>query len=89
MQNSIEQYYFIEHTDLFQGEANYCWVKRYKVLAKDSRQAMRRLCKYLGTGYKGQKYEDEIFYDCYSYTIYFVYWYEEAIHEHYNLITIN
>ena len=36
--------YFIEMTDTFGGEANYCWVNRFLVSASTPRGAMRRVC---------------------------------------------
>ena len=36
--------YFIEMTDTFGGEANYCWVNRFIVSASSPRGAMRRVC---------------------------------------------
>ena len=35
--------YFIEMTDTFGGEANYCWVNRFIVSASSPRGAMRRV----------------------------------------------
>jgi hypothetical protein len=31
--------YFVEHTDTFGGEANYCWVHRFKVQANSAKHA--------------------------------------------------
>ena len=36
--------YFIEMTDTFGGEANYCWFNRFLVSASTPRGAMRRVC---------------------------------------------
>ena len=36
--------YFIEMTDTFGGEANYCWFNRFLVSASSPRGAMRRVC---------------------------------------------
>jgi hypothetical protein len=36
--------YFVEMTDTFGGEANYCWVNRFLVSASSPRGAMRRVC---------------------------------------------
>ena len=36
--------YFIEMTDTFSGEANYCWVNRFIVSASSARGAMRKVC---------------------------------------------
>lgn len=40
--------YFIEMTDTFGGEANYCWVNRFIVSASSPRGAMRRVCARTG-----------------------------------------
>ena len=40
--------YFIEMTDTFGGEANYCWVNRFIVSASSHRGAMRRVCARTG-----------------------------------------
>ena len=40
--------YFIEMTDTFGGEANYCWFNRFIVSASTPRGAMRRVCARTG-----------------------------------------
>lgn len=40
--------YFVEMTDTFAGEANYCWVNRFIVSASSHRGAMRRVCNRTG-----------------------------------------
>lgn len=40
--------YFIEMTDTYGGEANYCWVNRFIVSASTPRGAMRRVCARTG-----------------------------------------
>lgn len=40
--------YFVEMTDTFGGEANYCWVNRFIVSANTPRGAMRRVCTRTG-----------------------------------------
>ena len=35
--------YFVEVTDTYGGEANYCWVRRFKVHANTERGAMRKV----------------------------------------------
>ena len=40
--------YFIEMTDTFGGEANYCWVNRFIVSASSPRGAMRKVAKKTG-----------------------------------------
>ena len=44
----MKQTYFIEMTDTFGGEANYCWVNRFLVSASSPRGAMRRVCARTG-----------------------------------------
>lgn len=34
--------YYCEYTDTFAGEANYCWVNRFKISAKTMRQAITK-----------------------------------------------
>ena len=40
--------YFVEMTDTYGGEANYCWVNRFIVSALTPRGAMRRVCNRTG-----------------------------------------
>ena len=42
--------YFVEVTDTFGGEANYSWVKRFKVHANTERGAMRKVARNMGFG---------------------------------------
>ena len=44
--------FFVEMTDTFGGEANYCWVRRYLVKATTIRGAIRIVAKH--TGYSGR-----------------------------------
>ncbi len=44
--------YFVEVTDTYGGEANYCWVNRYIVKAKSFRGAVRKVAK--AEGYSGR-----------------------------------
>lgn len=44
----MKNHYFIEMTDTFGGEANYCWVNRFIVSASTERGAMRRVCAKTG-----------------------------------------
>ena len=39
----MKNHYFIEMTDTFGGDANYCWVNRFIVRASSPRGAMRRV----------------------------------------------
>ena len=40
--------FFIEVTDTFNGETNYCWIRRYAVQATSERGAMRVVGKHEG-----------------------------------------
>lgn len=44
----MKNQYFVEMTDTFSGEANYCWVNRFIVSASSHRGAMRRVCARTG-----------------------------------------
>ena len=44
----MKNHYFIEMTDTFGGEANYCWVNRFIVSASSPRGAMRKVCARTG-----------------------------------------
>lgn len=72
--------YFIEMTDTFGGEANYCWVNRFIVSASSHRGAMRKVCAL--TGDKVQcvdRYNDPQTWDSTIGCIrYFVEWIDDA-----------
>lgn len=57
----MKNHYFIEMTDTFGGDANYCWVNRFIVSASTPRGAMRRVyCRIysnIGTLFIGRKYD--------------------------------
>lgn len=40
--------YFVEMTDTFGGEANYCWVNRFLVKAKTMRGAIQKVSREVG-----------------------------------------
>ncbi len=44
--------YLIEITDTFGGEANYCWVKRYRVEAQSIQGAITKLARSQGGGWR-------------------------------------
>ena len=44
----MKNHYYIEMTDTFGGEANYCWANRFIVSALTPRGAMRRVCNRAG-----------------------------------------
>lgn len=54
--SQTENYYQVEITDTFGGEANYSWVRRYKVKAKSRRSALIKISK--ETGLKFRHYYD-------------------------------
>ena len=44
--------YFLELTDTFGGEANYLWVRRYKIIAASEKQALTKFKReYFGIGH--------------------------------------
>lgn len=43
-----QNFYYVEFTDTFAGEANYCWVRRYKVKANTVTGAIRKAAKDMG-----------------------------------------
>lgn len=44
----MKEVFYIEVTDTYGGEANYCWVKRFKVSASTARGAMRKVANHMG-----------------------------------------
>lgn len=52
MSTTETETYFIEVTDTFGGEANYAWVKRFKVSASSMLGAIRKVSK--ECGYQGR-----------------------------------
>ena len=51
-----QKFFFVELTDTFGGEANYSWVKRYKVTASSFNGAIRKVAK--NTYYRFRKEYD-------------------------------
>ena len=41
--SKMKSIFYVEVTDTFAGEANYCWVHRFKVHANTARGAMRKV----------------------------------------------
>lgn len=52
MKQSILTKYIIEVTDTFGGDANYCWVRRYKYEAKSVLGAIQKLARDYGGGWR-------------------------------------
>lgn len=48
----MNNYYDIEITDLFNGELNYSWIKKYKVKSKSIRGAIQKLSRLTGAYHK-------------------------------------
>jgi hypothetical protein len=44
----MKNQYYVEHTDTYGGEANYCWVDRFLVTASTMRGAIRKVSKETG-----------------------------------------
>lgn len=49
--------YYIEVTDTFAGECNYCWLRRYRVKASSERGAMRVVGRYEGLSLRDGGYK--------------------------------
>lgn len=47
-QASVKTVFYFEHTDLFGGECNYCWINRFAVKAKTLRGAVNILSRHIG-----------------------------------------
>lgn len=45
-------YFYVEITDMYGGEANFAWVKRYKVEATTPRGAIRKINKETGSNFR-------------------------------------
>lgn len=48
----MKQTFYIEMTDTYGGEANYCWVRRYRVNAKSFRGAIVKLSRETGFSFR-------------------------------------
>ena len=51
-------YYFVEMTDTYAGEANYSWVRRFKVKAKTERGAITKVNREVGPYRLKKDYDD-------------------------------
>jgi len=51
--------YFVEVTDTFGGEANYCWARRYRVNAASQRGAISKISRHEGLHFRntGNRYD--------------------------------
>ena len=67
-------FYFVEITDTFAGEANYSWVKRLKVRANTMRGAVNKVSRDSGTAWSCTgNYGDMMRYDSqYGATCFFI-----------------
>ena len=72
--------YYIEMTDTFGGEANYCWANRFIVSASSPRGAMRKVCARTGDKVQCEdRYNDPQTWDSVIGCIrYFVEWIDDA-----------
>lgn len=48
----MKNVYFVEVTDTFGGEANYSWVKRFKVHASSDLGAIRKVSRHTGFAFR-------------------------------------
>lgn len=53
---ATKQTFYVEVTDTFGGECNYCWVRRYAVLAATERGAMRVVGRHEGYALRSDGY---------------------------------
>jgi len=53
-----KQVFYFEHTDLFAGECNYCFLNRFAVMANTERGAVNILSRHIGLSHRfdGDKY---------------------------------
>ncbi len=53
-----KQVFYFEHTDLFGGECNYCFLNRFAVMATAERGAVNVLSRHIGLSHRfdGSKY---------------------------------
>ena len=49
-----KEFYRVEITDTFGGEANYCWLNRYIVRAISERGAVQIIARRYGAGWKNE-----------------------------------
>lgn len=61
----MKQIFFVEVTDTFGGEANYCWVHHFKVTATTARGAIRKVRHEVGLpeARHAWSYDDQARYD--------------------------
>ena len=72
------KHYFAEVTDTFGGEANYCWVRRYKIKASTPTGAIRKVP---GSWRKTADFGDMQRYDCGNTCCFLEEW-DEGSHAH-------
>lgn len=53
-----KQVFYFEHTDLYGGECNYCFLNRFAVMASSERGAVNILSRHIGLNHRfdGMKY---------------------------------
>ncbi len=79
--------FYVEVTDTFGGEANYCWVHRFKVLAKSMQGAIGKVSREMGLHFRQD-------YDCGDHARYnspgncicaFAEWFDPESHQYHTL----
>lgn len=77
------QFYFVQITDNYGGEANHSWVRRYKVKAKSFLGAVQKVSRCTGVNWhKTEDCGDFIRYDSKSgATCFFIEWYDPQNHD--------
>ncbi len=82
-----QNFYFAEITDLFAGDANYCWVTRHKIKASSVRGALIKLNRDSGLGFRinwGDRYDSRS-----GATCAFITEWDDDVHSAYTRVTEN
>lgn len=81
-----QEFYYVEFTDTFGGEANYCWIRRYKVKAASMRGAILKAARDMGYSGRIRKtgdFGDMVRHDVRGAAVCaFTQWFDEDSHKH-------
>lgn len=82
-----QQSFYIEVTDTYGGEANYCWVHRFKVWAKSPLGAIRKVSRETGLSFRNEwNCGEESKYKAIGACVCaFVIWWDEENYQHYTV----
>jgi len=86
---SNQEYYYIEVTDTFSGEANYSWVTRHVIKGKTKKGAVNRFSRLSGMNWHcvDNAWDYSRFDSASGATCYFISDYDEDCHSRYRLET--